>query len=113
MFEEVSGTVEHELAKFFAPISKSIEIVRDLGLRGAFSPDDPQTANTILIPVLSAIPQMASINTGDESGNAFLLVRRKNEWLNVFVKGGTGQSRVATSGRDGTGPEEMDGRDRL
>ena len=32
---------------------------------------------------------MASINTGDESGNGFLLVRRKNEWLNVFVKGGT------------------------
>ena len=43
LFEEVSGTAEHELAKFFAPISKSIEIVRDLGLREAFSPDDPQS----------------------------------------------------------------------
>jgi adenylate cyclase len=89
LFEEVSGTAEYELAKFFAPISKSIEIVRDLGLREALSPDDPQTANTILIPVLLALPQMASINTGDESGNAFLLVRRKNEWLNVLVKGST------------------------
>jgi adenylate cyclase len=88
LFEEVSGIAEHELAKFFAPISKSIEIARDLGLRGAFSPSDPQAANTVLIPVLLAIPQMASINTGDASGNAFLLVRRKNEWLNVFVKGG-------------------------
>ncbi len=90
LFEEVSGTVAHELAKFFDPISKSIEIVRDLGLRGAFSPDDPRTASTILIPILSAIPQMASINTGDERGNVFLLARRKDEWLSVLVKGGTG-----------------------
>ncbi len=89
LFEEVSGTVESELAKFFDPISKSIAIVRDLGLREAFSPDDPRTAGTILIPILLAIPQMASINTGDENGNAFLLVRRKDEWLNVLVKGGT------------------------
>jgi len=88
LFEGISGTAEYELAQFFAPISKSIEIVRGLGFRGVFSPEDPQTANTVLIPVLSAIPQMASINTGDEGGNAFLLVRRKNEWLNVFVREG-------------------------
>ncbi len=60
LFEEVSGTVESELAKFFDPISKSIAIVRDLGLREAFSPDDPRTASTILIPILLAILQMAS-----------------------------------------------------
>ena len=67
---------------------ESIEMVRDLGLRGAFSPDDPRTANSILIPVISAIPQMASVNTGRRGSNAFLLVRRKNEWLSVFMKGG-------------------------
>ena len=79
-------TVEYELAKFFDPISKSIEIVRDLGLREAFSPDDPGTASTILTPILSAIPQMASINTGDKNGNTFLFGSRKDEWLNVLVK---------------------------
>jgi adenylate cyclase len=89
LFEEVSQTAEYELEKFFDPISKSIEIVRDLGVRGAFSPDDPRAANTILMPVLLAIPQMASVNTGDAKGNAFLLVRRKNEWLSVFMKGGS------------------------
>ena len=91
LFEEASGTVAHELAKFFDPISKSIEIVRDLGLRGAFSPDDPRTASTILIPILSAIPQMASINTGDERGNVFLLARRKDEWLSVLSKAAPAQ----------------------
>jgi adenylate cyclase len=88
LFEEVSQAAEYELEKFFAPISKSIEIVRDLGRRGAFSPDNPRSANTILIPVLLAIPQMASVNTGDAKGNAFLLVRRKDGWLSVFMKGG-------------------------
>jgi hypothetical protein len=33
LFEQVSRAAEHELATFFAPISKSIEIVRDLGTR--------------------------------------------------------------------------------
>jgi hypothetical protein len=64
LFEEVSRTAAYELATFFAPISKSIEIVRDLGIRGVFSPDDLRSAESVLIPVLSAIPQMASINTG-------------------------------------------------
>ena len=88
LFEEVSRTAKYELEGFFAPISRSIEMVRDLALRGAFSPDDPREANSILIPVMLAIPQMASVNTGDAKGNAFLLVRRKNEWLSVFMKGG-------------------------
>ena len=88
LFEEVSRTAEYELEGFFAPISKSIEVVRDLALRGAFSPDDPRGANSVLIPIMLAIPQMASVNTGDAKGNAFLLVRRKNEWLSVFMKGG-------------------------
>lgn len=89
LFEEVSETVAYELGDYFSPVSKSIEIVRDLGLRGIFSPDDTKTANGVLIPVLSAIPQMASINIGDDSGNAFIVVRSQNEWLNVIVRGGS------------------------
>ena len=88
LFEQVARAAEHELATFFAPISKSIEIVRDLGTRGVFSPENLQTANGVLIPVLSAIPQMTSINTGDASGNTFLLVRHKSQWQSVFLKGG-------------------------
>ena len=89
LFEEVSRTAAYELATFFAPISKSIEIVRDLGIRGVFSPDDLRSAESVLIPVLSAIPQMASINTGDPRGDTFLLLRRKEAWLTMFLKGGS------------------------
>jgi hypothetical protein len=104
LFEQVSRAAEHELATFFAPISKSIEIVRDLGTRGVFSPDNLRAANGVLIPVLSAIPQMTSINTGDASGNTFLLVRHNNEWQTVFLKGGAKlaewqQSRRGRAGR--------------
>ena len=89
LFEEVSETVAYELGDYFSPVSKSMEVVRDFGLRGIFSPDDIKTANNVLIPILSAIPQMASINTGDALGNAFILVRRKDGWLNVIVRGGS------------------------
>lgn len=89
LFDEVSETVAYELGSYFSPVSKSIEVVRDLGLRGVFSPDDVSAANNVLIPVLSAIPQMASVITGDDSGNALMVIRRPNEWLNVIIRGGS------------------------
>ncbi len=89
LFEQVSQTVAYGFGNYFTPVSKSIEVVRDLGLRGVFSPDDVRAANSVLIPVLSGIPQMASITTGDDSGNALLVVRRQSEWLNVIIRGGS------------------------
>ncbi len=89
VIEEASAKSEDKLARFFEPISKAIEIVRDLGNRGIFSPNDPQRATTVLLPVLQVIPQMASINIGDEQGDAFLLVKRTEEWLTINVKGGS------------------------
>ena len=89
LFQEVSQTVAYELGNYFTPVSKSIEVVRDLGLRGVFSPDDVRATNSVLIPVLSGIPQMASVITGDDAGNALMVVRRENEWLNVVIRGGS------------------------
>jgi adenylate cyclase len=89
LFEEVSGTVAYELGEYFSPVSTSLQIARDLGLRDVFSPDDIEATNDVFIPVLSAIPQMASVITGDDSGNALMLVRRPNEWFNVIIRGGS------------------------
>lgn len=88
LFTQVSLATEDELVTFFAPISKSVEIVADLAERSVFSPDDPEKAARVLIPVLMANPQMSSINTGDETGNALLIVRREDEWLVISIWGG-------------------------
>lgn len=99
---EATTKVENKLAGFFAPISKTIEIVRELGARSVFTPDDLITANDILIPVLSAFPQMSTVNTGNERGDALFVVKRKHEWLNISLKGGPGTadwSQVDESGR--------------
>jgi adenylate cyclase len=89
VIEETSAKTEDKLANFFEPIAKSIEIVRDLGARGLFSTNNTRGATTVLMPVLAAIPQMASINIGNERGDAFLLVKRTDEWLSISVKGGS------------------------
>lgn len=88
LIEEASATAEDKLERFFAPIAKTVEIVHDLADRGVFTPDNPGAATRVLLPVLSAIPQMSSINTGNEAGDAFLLVKRKNEWLSISKRGG-------------------------
>lgn len=92
VIEEASRKAEDKLARFFAPISKAIEIVRVQGDLGLISPDAPVNANRLLIPVLAAIPQMSSINTGKANGEAFLLVRRKGAWLNVTTRGDLGSA---------------------
>jgi adenylate cyclase len=89
LFEEVSETVAYELGEYFSPVSTSIQVARDLGLRDVFSPDDIEAANDVFIPVLSAIPQMASVITGDDAGNSLMLIRRPNEWFNVIIRGGS------------------------
>ena len=89
LFEEVSETVAYELGEYFSPVSMSIQVARDLGLRDVFSPDDIEAANDVFIPVLSAIPQMASVITGDDAGNSLMLIRRPNEWFNVIIRGGS------------------------
>lgn len=94
--------MEDKLARFFAPISKTIEIVRDFGARGVFSPTDLRSANSILIPVLSEIPQMSAVNIGNERGDTLLVVKRKQEWLNISAKGAPGMadwSQVDEKGR--------------
>lgn len=85
LFNETSNSVEVEMANFFAPISKAIEIVGGMGERGIFLPEDPETAGRLLLPVVEAIPQMSSVNTGDHEGNAFILTRFEERWMTVSI----------------------------
>ena len=93
LFNETSASVKEELARFFAPISKAIEIVGGMGESGVFSPDDAEFAGRLLVPVVSAIPQMSSVNTGDEEGNALILARRDDQWVTVEVGPRGGDAR--------------------
>lgn len=88
LIEEASVKVQDKLGRFFAPLSTSIEFVRDLGERGVFSPSDPRTAHEIFIPILAALPQISTIDTGNERGDALLVVKRAQEWLSISKRGG-------------------------
>ena len=99
LLEETSAAAERELASFFSPIARAIEILRGQAILGIFSPGNPATANAVAMPVLSTITQMSSINTGDAEGNSYILLKRKDEWLNVQVRNSVGEwRRFDTSG---------------
>ncbi len=87
IIEEAAAKAQDRLGRFFAPVTTSIGIVRDFGEIGTFSPSDPRRAGEILIPVLAAIPQMSAANTGDQRGDALLVVKRKTEWLSISKRG--------------------------
>ena len=53
---------------------------------GLLDVNDTEDLNHFFTPIMDQIPYITSINTGDEDGNGYLILKSKDSWKNRLVR---------------------------
>ena len=53
---------------------------------GLLDVNDTEDLNHFFAPIMDQIPYITSINTGDEDGNGYLILKSKDSWRNRLVR---------------------------
>jgi adenylate cyclase len=73
------------IEKLFAPVRKVLTVSQQLGEKEVFNPQNTTSMNRVFIPMLNAVTQVTSLNTGDKNGNGYLLLKLADSWKNRIV----------------------------
>ena len=74
-----------EIDKLFAPVRNALNFSRQLGEQNVFDPRDAKSMNRVFMPVLRTVKQVTSLNSGDQAGNGYLLLKLLDSWKNRLV----------------------------
>lgn len=85
---------DSQLKGFFEPVTHQLQVAADWSRTGLLQCREPGCFNQVLPPVMERIPQISSVNTGDEEGNGVLVLRDPDGWRNREVRRGEWGARV-------------------
>ncbi len=71
---------EVQLASFFSPVTRGIQMSRRWADSGFISLDDPESLIRLYQPYLKQFPQVSSIQIADNRGREFMLYRDGSDW---------------------------------
>ncbi|MCF6176262.1 MAG: hypothetical protein L3J71_10905 [Victivallaceae bacterium] len=73
------------IEQLFAPVRKVLDFSRELGEKSVFDPLNAASMNRVFMPILNTVKQVTSLNTGDQDGNGYLLLKLQDCWKNRIV----------------------------
>ncbi len=81
----INQTIEQadeKLDGFFTPVAEELLRMKSLGENGLLSLNEPNLLKKQFKPIMQHFPQISSILLADDFGRDFMLLKKKNSWLN-------------------------------
>ncbi len=86
LVQRTEDMAESQLRGFFEPVTHQLLVASDWSRTGLLQCREPDCFNRVLPPVMERIPQISSVNTGDEEGTGVLVLRDPDGWRNREVR---------------------------
>ncbi len=101
VIQSTEARVNAQLTGFFESVRQVLGAGADWGRSGRIRLDDPQSVNTLFMPIMTHVPQLSAVLIANEKGDSYYLMRRDDTWKSRMSRPAAWGSRDRwTSWRD-------------
>lgn len=100
IIEQTIEQAEEELSGFFNPVSRELLRMKTMGEKELLVIDKPEKLNDLFKSIMQQYPQVTSVILARETGEEFMLLRKKDTWLNRWI-GPDNQAKIIEWQADG------------